>query len=323
VDAPRVSIGIPTVERLGYLREAVASAQSQRLTDLEILIGDDGNSRGLREWARAAAAADRRVHYLKTPRTLGLAGTWNLLAGAARGEFITIIGDDDRLLPEFAERLHGEATGDTAVVFANHYIIDATGRRLPRESRDGTHRYGRDVLPPGRLADAPSAVWRNAVAMSACIVRTSAVRRLGFQADINTPEIELFARLSLEGPGFVFVPDYLAEYRSHTDSETARGLTLDRLAEYLEAIEVPADVEQAKRACLRRVVAAGVGIRLARGDAEGARRLCRSRYFAGGPKSLAQRLTLGLPDPLAVRAYATLRGIHRLARGLGGRPAAR
>ena len=112
-------------------------------------------------------------------------------------------------------------------------------------------------------------------------MRTSAVRRLRFRPDINTPEIELFARLSLEGPAFVFVPEYLAEYRSHAGSETARGLTLDRLAEYLEPIDVPADVEPAKRDCLAQVVAAGVGIRLARGDVAGARRLCHSRYYAG------------------------------------------
>ena len=124
--------------------------------------------------------------------------------------------------------------------------------------------------------------------------------------DINTPEIEFFARLSLEGHGFVFVPDYLAEYRSHAGSETARGLTLDRLAEYLEPIDVPADVEAVKRACLEQVLAAGVGIRLARGDITGARRLCNSRYYAGGLLSFAQRVTLSLPDPLAVRTHAAL-----------------
>ncbi len=113
----------------------------------------------------------------------------------------------------------------------------------------------------------------------------------------------------------MFVPEYLAEYRSHAGSETARGLTLDRLAEYLEPIEVPADVEPAKRECLAQVLAAGVGIRLARGDIAGARRLRNSRYYTGGLTSVAQRISLSLPDALAGRTYAAFRRIRGLARG--------
>jgi glycosyltransferase involved in cell wall biosynthesis len=320
---PKISIGIPTVDRLDYLREAVASAQAQRLPDLEILIGDDGDSRQLREWAVETVAADPRVRYLKAPRKLGLAGAWNFLAASAAGEFITLIGDDDRLLPGFAERLLREATAEVAVVFSNHYLIDATGRRLIDASPDCTHQYGRDELAPGRLANSAAAAWRNSIPMSSCIVRTSAVRRLRFRPDVNTPEIELFARLSLEGQAFVFVPEYLAEYRSHAGSETARGLTLDRLAEYLEPIEVPADVEPFKRACLERILAAGVGIRVTRGDIAGARRLCNSRYYSGGLASRVQRVSLRLPAPMATRAYGMLHRFGRLARGIARKAAVR
>jgi glycosyltransferase involved in cell wall biosynthesis len=323
VDAPLISIGIPTVDRLAYLREAVASAQAQHLSDLEILIADDGKSPDLRDWASHTAASDHRVRYLKTPQKLGLSGAWNFLADSAAGEFIAIIGDDDRLLPGFADRLHRETSDDVAVVFANHYVIDASGRRLLDVSSDGTRRYGRDALRAGRLASPAAAVWRNSVPMSACIVRTSVIRRLRFRSDVNTPEIELFARLSLETAGFVFVPEYLAEYRSHARAETAAGLTLDRLAEYLEPIDVPPDAEPAKRACLAQVLSAGVGMRIARGDMAGARQLSQSRYYGRGVTSLAQRISLGLPDVLAPRAYIAFRGLGRLARGFARTPASR
>jgi len=316
VPTPRVSICIPTVDRLPYLRESVSSAQAQSLEELEILIGDDGNSDALREWALAASATDRRVRYLKTPRRLGLAGNWNFLADAATGEFLTIIGDDDRLLPTFAERLLHETTSEVAVAFSNHYIIDETGRRLVDASYDGTRRYGRDTLSRGVLANAMQVVWRNSVPMSAAIVRTAAVRRLRFRPDINTPEIELLARLSHEGPAFAFVPEYLAEYRSHSGSETARGLTLDRLAEYLESIDVPPEVEPAKRAYMEPLVTAGIGLRLTRGDIAGARRLGRSRYYASGLTSIAQEISLSLPQRLAGPTYAALRRVGRLARSV-------
>ena len=158
--------------------------------------------------------------------------------------------------------------------------------------------------------------------MSACAIRTSDVRRLQFKPDINTPELEFFARLALESPLFVFVPEYLAEYRSHAASATARGLTIDRLAEYLEPIEVPDDLEVVKRNLLQPMVTAGVGIRLERGDVAGARRLAMSRYYSAGSRALLQRVCLAFPGPMSTHAYAAAAGVGRLLRrGAGPRGA--
>ena len=243
------------------------------------MVGDDGCSAELRAWTEGVAATDPRVRYLKTPQRVGLAGNWNFVAAHARGEFVTIIGDDDRLLPDFAGQMLSQATASVAVVFANHYIIDMYRPACCRMGSAITRQYGRAIgLPPARLRtrQPPSGgtVSRCRPAPSC----TSDVRRLQFKPDINTPELEFFARLAREAPIFVFVPEYLAEYRSHTASATALGLTIDRLAEYLEPIEVPDDLEVVKRNLLQPMVTAGVGIRLERGDIAGARRLAMSRY---------------------------------------------
>ena len=115
------------------------------------MVGDDGCSAELREWTEGVAATDPRVRYLKAPQRVGLAGNWNFVAAHARGEFVTIIGDDDRLLPDFAGQMLSQATASVAVVFANHYVIDSTGRRAADASaitRRITHAIG---LPPARL----------------------------------------------------------------------------------------------------------------------------------------------------------------------------
>src|SRR5918911_1825747 len=100
-----VSIAIPTFNRLDYLKEAVASALAQTYERVEVLIGDDGREEAIRAWGEEIARRDARVRYRRNPYNLGLAGNWNALADAARGEFLVIIGDDDRLLPEFVETL--------------------------------------------------------------------------------------------------------------------------------------------------------------------------------------------------------------------------
>lgn len=321
--SPKVTICIPTFDRLGYLREAVASARVQTLRDIEILIADDGDSAELESWCRAQVAEDVRVRYEKTPTRLRLAGNWNFLASLAKGEYLTLMGDDDRLLPTFAERLLNETRDEIAVAFSNHYIIDSAGHRLMAESHAATRHYGREGLRGGTARNAQDLVWRNSVPMMAALVRSKDVRRLGFKHDINSPELELFVRMASEGARFAFVAEYLAEYRVHAGSETSQGLTIDRLAEYLQEVDVPIDVEPVKRTCLSQMLVAGVGIRLKRGDVGGARSLRASRYYPSPAIDLRvwlQGMILRLPDALAPPLYQCLiraKSLALLGKGWG------
>ena len=315
---PVLSICIPTFDRLEYLREAVASARAQTRQDVEIVIGDDGESKELADWCRAVAAIDVRVRYEKTPRRLGLAGNWNFLAGLARAPYVTLIGDDDRLLPTFAEKLVSASQPDADVIFCNHHIIDKRGRRLDDLTRQFAESYGRATLRAGRLKQPALLIWRGVVPMSAAAVRTAEVRRLGFKNDINTPELELFVRMTADGGKFDFVADYLAEYRSHGGSATTSGLTIDRLAEYLEAVAVPADIEAAKRACLQPLLLGGVSLRLRRGNLAGARSLAASPYYPRSllqPRAQAQRIFLALPARVARPVYSSLTRVVQTLRG--------
>jgi SAM-dependent methyltransferase len=309
-----VTVGIPTHARPAYLKEAVEAALAQSHRDIEVLISDDGNLEEIRAIGEARAAADRRVRYQRNARNLGLAGNWNAVADAARGEYLVIIGDDDRLLPTFVERML-TAIGDADVAFSNHFLIDAAGCRLEEKSLRWTSDYGRAELPAGPLADPASVVWRNAVPMSAALVRTAVVRRLRFKEDLNTPEIELFARLAQEGGRFTFVPEYLMEFRDHAQSATAGGLRSERLVKYLEPLEVAPEVEPQKRRYMEGLLVDAVGRALQLGDVGLARELLRSRYYPGARltlKSASQRLCAAAPVG-GPRLYRALLRLKRLA----------
>lgn len=276
---PLVTVAVPTLSRLHYLKEAVASALAQDYPHVEVLIGDDGGDEELGAWCRALAAREPRVRYQRNPRRLGLAGNWNALADAARGQLINIIGDDDRLLPGFVGTLAAALGPDAAVAFSNHYVIDGEGARLASESLRLTRRYGRDSLPAGPVSNAAEVVWRNSVPMSAALLRTGDVRRLRFKEDLNTPEIELFVRLAEEGARFVFVPEYLAEYRSHPQSATSAGLMSERLAERLLQIPVSPEAEGYKRRFMAPLLVSAVGRCLQQGRRGAARAFLGSEYY--------------------------------------------
>jgi glycosyltransferase involved in cell wall biosynthesis len=276
---PLVTIAIPTFDRLAYLKEAVASALAQTYEHIEILIGDDGPATAIQEWSHSIIERDPQVRYQRNPRNLGLAGNWNALADAARGEFLVIIGDDDRLLPNFVEKLIEIIEPRANVAFANHYLIDSQGVRLEAESRQCARQYGRDRLSAGEVADAATLVWQNSVPMSAALLRTSDVRRLRFKEDLNTPEIELFARLAQEGGRFVFTPEYLSEYRVHARSATTAGLRSERLVKYLAAIPVSANVEPYKRELMAGLLVDAVSRCLQQDERELARQFLRHEYY--------------------------------------------
>src|SRR5207237_8911813 len=121
---------VPTFDRFDYLQAAVASALAQTYEQIEVLIGDDGTSEQIKAWSEQLAERDVRVRYRRNPHNLGLAGNWNALADAARGALLVILGDDDRLLPEFVARLVEIIEPCAQVAFANHYFIDSRGTRL-------------------------------------------------------------------------------------------------------------------------------------------------------------------------------------------------
>ncbi len=296
---PLITIGLPTHKRLAYLQEAVASALAQTYAPIEVLVSDDGPGTEIGPWVQAQAQKDPRIRYRRNARNLGLAGNWNAVVDAAQGEWLVLIGDDDRLLPEFLEQLAELIQPNVSVIFSNHHLIDQHGQRLEEASRQQTITYARDQLPSGRLANPEAWVWRNVVPVSSALLRTADVRRLRFKEDLNTPEIELFLRLAREGAGFVFSPEYLMEYRTHPQSATTTGLWGERLAEYLLPMETSAEVEPWKRQFMASLLPGAVTRCLLLGDAARARKYLRSPYYPvegpGAMTRLSQRLCSHLP----------------------------
>jgi len=155
--------------------------------------------------------------------------------------------------------------------------------------------------------------------MSAALIRSVDVKRLGIRPDLNTPEIELFARLAAEGRSFVFVPEYLAEYRVHPHSQTSAGLAGERLIKYLDPIPVRAHVEPVKHSFMSALLVSAVNEALKGGDVECARAMMRHRYYPSLRGQLAHvlvhRALASLP-PIAAKwsfhaAAATRHGLRR------------
>lgn len=100
----KISVVIPTYKRSDYLCKAIDSVLAQTYPNFEIIVVDDnGDDSPYRETTKETMqkyAEDPRVRYLPQPENKGGAVARNVGIGAAEGEFITFLDDDDEYLPE-------------------------------------------------------------------------------------------------------------------------------------------------------------------------------------------------------------------------------
>ena len=92
---PLFSVIIPTFNRAGLVREAIASVQAQTFTDFEIVVINDGSTDGTREMLDAIGSPVRAIHQPNS----GRGAARNAGIAAATGEYLTFLDDDDLWFP--------------------------------------------------------------------------------------------------------------------------------------------------------------------------------------------------------------------------------
>ena len=97
------SVVIPTHERLALLRDAVGSILKQGGPDWECVVFDNASEEPVRDFV--AGLNDPRVRYERSDAFLPVTESWNRAIDLARGDYVTLIGDDDGLAPDFFRRV--------------------------------------------------------------------------------------------------------------------------------------------------------------------------------------------------------------------------
>lgn len=93
----KITIAIPTIAgRTHYLAKAIETCTAEPDPNLEILVSD--NSEGDAE-PLVRSVGDSRVRYIRPPCFLPMAAHWDFVLKNVTGESVTIIGDDDGVMP--------------------------------------------------------------------------------------------------------------------------------------------------------------------------------------------------------------------------------
>jgi cellulose synthase/poly-beta-1,6-N-acetylglucosamine synthase-like glycosyltransferase len=198
-----VSVIVPTRNRPGYLRQAVASVLRQVDVDVEVIVIDDASDTpAARE---ALQFADPRVHVEVRRRPGGAGRARNQGLARARGKWVAFLDDDDLFAP-MRLRTHLDGVGAGGFGFCGQILVDPERRAmgvLPAPS-GGAALF--DRLRTKSSIGGPSAV----------VARTELVRQVGgFSEDYYAlADWDLWLRLASKATAAA-TPDLLVAYTLH------------------------------------------------------------------------------------------------------------
>lgn len=205
-----VSVIIPTFNRASLLKEAIDSALTQGLPDLEVIVVDDGSTD---DTAAVLSAYGDHIVARRQPNQSAPVARNNGVA-VARGDYLVFLDSDDRLLPGSLVQLAAALDANPALglVVGGFRFVDASGAPI-REVRPWANRpaFTLENLLFGGLSSLGAAMLRRAWLPAVG----------GFDPAIRcTDDMDLWFRLYLAGCPMAWVPIIVSEYRVHNGNIT-------------------------------------------------------------------------------------------------------
>ena len=135
----KVSLIIPVFNAAAHIGACLDSVLAQTLDQLEVILVDDHGSDDSMTYARARLAAyegPKRFVFCRTAANSGPGAARNVGIAAAQGAYLAFLDSDDRLAPDFCERLYEAASRADADLAVGSIVFEtpdgsATIRRNP------------------------------------------------------------------------------------------------------------------------------------------------------------------------------------------------
>lgn len=148
---PTVSVVIATRNRASLLGESIHSALAQTVSDLEVLVVDDGSEDDTQQVVEAIA--DPRLCYLKSPGR-GIACARNFAADHSRSRYTVVHDDDDLMMPDRVERHLGALEAGDSGTYGGWVDFDDTTGSVVAVNRGKPYSLSNLLFAPGVYAHA-------------------------------------------------------------------------------------------------------------------------------------------------------------------------
>lgn len=142
---PKFTIIIPSYKGGEYLKQCVQSVLAQTYRDFELVVLDNCSEDGSAEWL--AGLGDSRIKVYTSATVLPIEANWARVLEIPKNEFITLLGHDDLLHPNYLEVMNALilAHPDAGLYQAHFHLIDGDGQIMhqcsPQPARETAAEY--------------------------------------------------------------------------------------------------------------------------------------------------------------------------------------
>lgn len=203
---PKVSIIIPTYNRVKMLEKSIESVFSQSYTDWELIIIDDASSDETQKRMEELASKERAVNYLRIPKIdgKGISEYLNIGLRNSKGVYIARIDDDDywchkdklKMQVEFLDK-----NPEYVVVGGGVILVDINGDELFRYLKKETDEEIRNY-----------ALFSNPFTHATVMFRKEVALKLGGYKNMkHVEDMELWLRMGKVGKLYNF-KEYFITY---------------------------------------------------------------------------------------------------------------
>lgn|GEM_PF-564835 len=120
---PKVSVIIPSYNRLKELKKCLDSIFKQTFSDIEVIVINDGSTDQTDMYLQSIQ--DQRLHFIQQ-KNQGIGKSRNIGIDKASGEYLMFIDSDDYLRNDAIELLYNKATLDNLdIVVCDYYVVEA------------------------------------------------------------------------------------------------------------------------------------------------------------------------------------------------------
>ncbi len=210
-----VSVVIPCYNQAHFLPQAIESVRTQRVSDIDIIVVDDGSTDDTADVARRLGVR------VVSQRNQGQGAARNHGLLHATGEYLVFLDSDDRLLPHAFELglRHLTERPECALVAGRCLVVNEAG-----------------IIPEAQYYPLPTGdyyrrllTWNFIYTPGCAVFRTAVVRDVaGFATDVTGAEdFDLYLRIARQHPIFCH-DEFVLEYRQHSGSTSRRAALMLR-----------------------------------------------------------------------------------------------
>ena len=228
---PKISICLPTFNRVKFLQRCLPTILQQTYSDFEVIVSDNCSTDSTAEFI--ASCRDGRIRYYRNSGNVGPYPNMNRTLGLARGAYVCILHDDDLYAPNFLAR--------ECDLLDRHPTVGMVHSAVYEMNVHGAYRRIIRVYPTSRVLDGRKEFMHflegHNVCCSSVMMRRQVLEKTGF-FDVRylCADFLMWLKFALYSD-IAYIADPLVSMRVHADTVTSWLEPVRWYQEFMEIIE--------------------------------------------------------------------------------------